>query len=66
MKQIYRKINQSEPAGMLLSVWGIAGFPLICQFFAEWVRIGNRHETMRWFAVHLAPLLLGTIFLALV
>lgn len=66
MKQISDKLHTNRPAGIILTLWALVGFPFLCQFFTEWVRIGDWHETLHVFVRQLPLVLVGTVFLSLV
>lgn len=66
MKQISDKIQNSRPVSIILTIWALCGFPLLCQLFTEWVRIGEWHETVHAFVRQLPLALLGTVVLSLI
>lgn len=64
MKTAVQKLKNSRRAALLLTLWAVAVFPLMCQFFVEWVRLQSVGRAVAYFAGHLGAALLGTVFLA--
>lgn len=64
LKTAVQKLKNSRRAAILLTLWAVAAFPLLCQFFVEWVRLQSMRRALVYFASHLGAALLGTAFLA--
>lgn len=64
LKTAVQKLKNSRRAAILLTLWAVAAFPLLCQFFVEWVRLQSMRRALVYFAGHLGAALLGTAFLA--
>lgn len=64
VKTAVQKLQNSKMATWLLTVWAVGLYPLLCQFFAEWVRLQKAGLALRYFLGHLPAAALGTVFLA--
>ena len=64
VKTAVQKLQNSKMAAWLLTVWAVGLYPLLCQFFAEWVRLQKAGAALRYFVVRLPAAALGTVFLA--